>query len=70
MSKNSYGKDCANEGIADIRMRCAIHSANSGSVMIIPRENKLVRLYIQMTTTEKGDAAKVSLPSTLRQNSH
>ncbi|PVH81063.1 hypothetical protein DL98DRAFT_560028 [Cadophora sp. DSE1049] len=38
----------------DIRMRCAIHSASSGSVMVIPRENKLVRLYIQMTTTEKG----------------
>lgn len=40
----------------DIRMRCAIHSANAGSVMVIPRENKLVRLYIQLTTTEKiGD---------------
>ncbi|KAL1968519.1 hypothetical protein VTN77DRAFT_1729 [Rasamsonia byssochlamydoides] len=38
----------------DIRMRCAIHSANSGSIMVIPRENKLVRLYIQLTTTEKG----------------
>ncbi|CEJ89837.1 Putative FAD binding domain protein [[Torrubiella] hemipterigena] len=37
----------------DIRMRCAIHSADSGSVMVIPRENKLVRLYIQLTTTEK-----------------
>ncbi|KAF7510148.1 hypothetical protein GJ744_007047 [Endocarpon pusillum] len=37
----------------DIRMRCAIHSANSGSIMVIPRENKLVRLYIQITTTEK-----------------
>ena len=35
----------------DIRMRCAIHSENSGSVMVIPRENKLVRLYIQLTTT-------------------
>ena len=35
----------------DIRMRCAIHSASSGSVMVIPRENKLVRLYIQLTTT-------------------
>ena len=32
----------------DIRMRCAIHSAESGSVMVIPRENKLVRLYIQL----------------------
>ena len=39
----------------DIRMRCAIHSAESGSVMVIPRENKLVRLYIQVTTTEKLD---------------
>ncbi|KAK7419247.1 hypothetical protein QQX98_003399 [Neonectria punicea] len=37
----------------DIRMRCAIHSAASGSIMVIPRENKLVRLYIQLTTTEK-----------------
>ncbi|EEA20658.1 hypothetical protein TMatcc_000653 [Talaromyces marneffei ATCC 18224] len=36
----------------DIRQRCAIHSAISGSVMIIPRENKLVRLYIQLQTTE------------------
>ncbi|KAK3057635.1 hypothetical protein LTR09_001819 [Extremus antarcticus] len=44
----------------DIRMRCAIHSANAGSVMVIPRENKLVRLYIQLTTTEKGEGgAKV-----------
>lgn len=32
----------------DIRSRCAIHSANSGSVMIIPRENGLVRLYVQL----------------------
>ncbi len=41
-------------------MRCAIHSANAGSVMVIPRENKLVRLYIQLTTTEKGEGgAKV-----------
>lgn len=39
---------------ADIRMRCAIHSVSSGSVMVIPRENRLVRLYIQLTTTEKG----------------
>ncbi|KAK6086223.1 phenol hydroxylase [Seiridium cupressi] len=32
----------------DIRMRCAIHSADSGSLMIIPREAGLVRLYIQL----------------------
>jgi len=49
----------------DIRMRCAIHSANSGSVMVIPRENKLVRLYIQLTTTnaeggQKFDRSKIT----------
>ncbi|KAI0385733.1 putative phenol 2-monooxygenase [Hypomontagnella monticulosa] len=32
----------------DIRMRCAIHSAEDGSLMVIPRENKMVRLYIQL----------------------
>ena len=32
----------------DIRIRCAIHSVHCGSAMIIPRENKLVRLYIQL----------------------
>lgn len=36
----------------DIRHRCAIHSATEGSVMVIPRENKLVRLYIQLQTTD------------------
>ncbi|KIW96404.1 uncharacterized protein Z519_03473 [Cladophialophora bantiana CBS 173.52] len=42
----------------DIRMRCAIHSESSGSVMVIPRENKLVRLYIQLTTTENEGGGK------------
>ncbi|QKX53821.1 uncharacterized protein TRUGW13939_00901, partial [Talaromyces rugulosus] len=32
----------------DIRKRCSIHSKNNGSIMIIPRENQLVRLYIQL----------------------
>ncbi|KAL1875956.1 hypothetical protein VTK73DRAFT_9667 [Phialemonium thermophilum] len=32
----------------DIRNRSIIHSASSGSLMVIPRENKLVRLYIQL----------------------
>ncbi|OQE04296.1 hypothetical protein PENVUL_c034G08210 [Penicillium vulpinum] len=36
----------------DIRHRCAIHSADAGSLMVIPRENKLVRLYIQLQTTD------------------
>ncbi|PLN78989.1 FAD binding domain-domain-containing protein [Aspergillus taichungensis] len=43
----------------DVRQRCAIHSANSGSVMIIPRENRLVRLYIQLQSTDVKDGAKV-----------
>lgn len=38
----------------DIRMRCAIHSENSGSVMVIPREDGLVRFYIQISETNKG----------------
>jgi phenol 2-monooxygenase (NADPH) len=32
-----------------------VHSASSGSLMIIPRENKLVRLYIQLTEVSAGD---------------
>ncbi|KAI1325414.1 FAD binding domain-containing protein [Xylariaceae sp. FL0255] len=38
----------------DIRTRCIIHSASSGSLMIIPRENKLVRCYIQLTEVSAG----------------
>jgi phenol 2-monooxygenase len=53
----------------DIRYRCAIHSA-SGSMMVIPRENKYVRLYIQITETDESgqvlDRHKIS-PETLTQ---
>lgn len=57
----------------DIRHRCAIHSANSGSVMVIPRENKLVRLYIQLQAMErqkpgaKADRSWIT-PSTILQS--
>ena len=48
----------------DIRMRCAIHSADSGSVMVIPRENKLVRLYIQLNEVnsagQQNDRSKIT----------
>lgn len=49
----------------DIRMRCAIHSAESGSLMVIPRENKLVRLYIQLKevvpdTSGRADRSKIT----------
>ncbi|KAG2413132.1 hypothetical protein HFD88_010691 [Aspergillus terreus] len=43
----------------DIRMRCAIHSANNGSIMVIPRENKLVRLYIQLQSAVGASGGKV-----------
>ncbi|GJN93616.1 hypothetical protein Rhopal_006673-T1 [Rhodotorula paludigena] len=48
----------------DIRMRCAIHSANAGSVMVIPQERDLVRLYIQLPIQvvpgERVDKSKVT----------
>ena len=53
----------------DIRMRCAVHSANSGSLMNIPRENKLTRLYIQLTEVKtdkegRADRSKIT-PDTI-----
>ncbi|KAF1939970.1 hypothetical protein EJ02DRAFT_445798 [Clathrospora elynae] len=53
----------------DIRMRCAIHSASSGSMMVIPRENKIVRLYIQLTEIKpdasgRADRSKIT-PETI-----
>ncbi|EYB25594.1 hypothetical protein SNK05_005848 [Fusarium graminearum] len=49
----------------DIRMRCAIHSAENGSLMVIPRENQLVRLYIQLKevtpdASGRADRSKIS----------
>ncbi|KAF2029758.1 hypothetical protein EK21DRAFT_67138 [Setomelanomma holmii] len=53
----------------DIRMRCAVHSASSGSLMVIPRENKLVRFYIQLTEIKpdasgRADRSKIT-PDTI-----
>jgi hypothetical protein len=53
----------------DIRNRCAVHSASSGSLMVIPREEKLVRLYIQLTeikpdATGRADRSKIT-PETI-----
>ncbi|KAM0791829.1 hypothetical protein ACM66B_004088 [Microbotryomycetes sp. NB124-2] len=52
----------------DIRSRCAIHSANAGSVMVIPQERDLVRLYIQLPVKVKPgeylDRSKVT-PQTI-----
>ncbi|KAI0539199.1 FAD binding domain-containing protein [Xylaria digitata] len=38
----------------DIRMKCTIHSAH-GSIMVIPREKNMVRLYIQIASSTDLD---------------
>jgi hypothetical protein len=51
-------------------MRCVTHCANSGSVMVIPRDNKLVRLYIQLNEVNAAgkqvDRSKISPEMTLK----
>lgn len=43
--------DCADRRS---RLKCAIHSASSGSILSIPREAGLNRIYVQLGTTEAG----------------
>lgn len=38
----------------DIKMKCTIHS-DAGSIMVIPRENNMVRLYIQIASSDEPD---------------
>ncbi|KAK4889817.1 hypothetical protein LTR27_011435 [Elasticomyces elasticus] len=38
----------------DVRQSCVIHS-NSGSVMTVPREGRLLRLYVQFAETKQGE---------------
>ncbi|KAK5078361.1 hypothetical protein LTR64_003228 [Lithohypha guttulata] len=38
----------------DIKMKCTIHS-DHGSIMVIPRENNMVRLYIQIASSTDKD---------------
>ncbi|OLN91993.1 Phenol 2-monooxygenase 1 [Colletotrichum chlorophyti] len=38
----------------DIKMKCTIHS-NHGSIMVIPREDNMVRLYIQIASSTDPD---------------
>lgn len=42
----------------DIRCRCAIHS-HKGSIMIIPREHGLVRLYIQLEDIQRIEGGRI-----------
>ncbi|KIH95004.1 hypothetical protein SPBR_03637 [Sporothrix brasiliensis 5110] len=39
---------------ASLRMKCTIHSRD-GSIMVIPRENNMVRLYIQIASSTDSD---------------
>ncbi|KAL3473832.1 FAD binding domain-containing protein [Aspergillus californicus] len=48
----------------DIRQSCAIHSEKYGSIMTAPRENRLVRFYIQLT--RDGDLDKQVLERSQR----
>ena len=43
----------------DIRRKCAIHSANDGNILIIPREGGyLVRIYIELDNVRDGEMLK------------
>lgn len=44
---------------ADIRQACSIHSANSGSILLIPRERKLVRIYVQLNNIKGADGTEM-----------
>lgn len=50
----SWGQN-ALTGVADIRQSSVIHSED-GSVMTVPREDRLVRLYVQLEQTEAGES--------------
>jgi phenol 2-monooxygenase len=48
-----------------LKISQAIHSADNGSLMVIPREDKLVRLYIQLKevtpdASGRADRSKIS----------
>ena len=45
--------------IADIRQACSIHSVSSGSILLIPRERKLVRIYVQLTDIKNADGTVI-----------
>ncbi|BGP16518.1 hypothetical protein JCM10213v2_004520 [Rhodosporidiobolus nylandii] len=39
----------------DIRLKCTIHSKESGSILVVPREKDLVRFYVQLGSTKPGE---------------
>ncbi|KAK7042192.1 3-propionate hydroxylase [Favolaschia claudopus] len=49
--------------LPDIRVKVVLHSVSSGSLLIVPRENNLVRFYIQMGTLQPGEKLDSSTQS-------
>ncbi|KAJ7768580.1 FAD binding domain-containing protein [Mycena maculata] len=49
--------------LPDIRVKVVLHSADSGSLLIVPRERNLVRFYIQMGTLQPGEKLDASAQS-------
>ncbi|KAJ7847822.1 FAD binding domain-containing protein [Mycena olivaceomarginata] len=49
--------------LPDVRVKVVLHSANSGSLLIVPREQNLVRFYIQMGTLQPGEKLDASAQS-------
>ncbi|KAF7366308.1 3-(3-hydroxy-phenyl)propionate hydroxylase [Mycena sanguinolenta] len=49
--------------LPDVRVKVVLHSANSGSLLIVPRERNLVRFYIQMGTILPGEKLDPSAQS-------
>jgi 2-polyprenyl-6-methoxyphenol hydroxylase-like FAD-dependent oxidoreductase len=43
-----------NQAEINLQMKCTIHS-DSGSIMVIPREDNMVRLYIQIASSTDPD---------------
>jgi hypothetical protein len=44
--------------LADLKLKCLIHSRHDGSIMVIPRENNLVRFYVQLLN-EDSESGKI-----------
>ncbi|KAF8145967.1 FAD binding domain protein [Mycena galopus ATCC 62051] len=49
--------------LPDVRVKVVLHSADSGSLLIVPRERNLVRFYIQMGTLQPGEKLDPSAQS-------
>ncbi|KAJ7918198.1 FAD binding domain-containing protein [Mycena leptocephala] len=49
--------------LPDVRVKVVLHSADSGSLLIVPRERNLVRFYIQLGTLQPGEKLDASSQS-------